>query len=249
MEKPDRQTPLVSLADSQPLSDLNTADEVVGDLERPGSGAKNAEISDLLTRRLITAARRGSFFWVQNLQQRGADPYRQSNGITAIQAAACAGHHAVLRRLSTNLDTLLLEVARTDRVETATLLLDQGADIYYADAMKQTALFLAAAEGDKLMVDLLLRRGADRRHEDRQGRTPSAMARELRRYDIAKMIDKFRLVQPRRRASTGRRRILRRIASCLDLEASASDDADLSSASKHPQRDSVAHEFSLLDVP
>lgn len=216
MEKPSRR---FSVCRQTPPSELMELHEN-GDSERSASPTRNEQVGDLLTRRLIKAASRGSPFWVQYLKQNGADPRRQIDGITAIQAAIRGGNQTVMRRLSTNPDTLLLEVAKTSHVHMATLLLDQGADIHYADGMKQTALFFAAAEGNESMVRLLLRRGADRRHKDRQGRTPNMLARELRRCDIARLIENHRLIPSSSRILAGGQRSLRRMASCVDLELS-----------------------------
>jgi uncharacterized protein len=134
---------------------------------------------------LAAAAFKGNDRIVEQLIRRGADPdVADKTGKSAVTYAAARGFTEVVRRLldagvdpkhayGNDLTALMWTAGHEDGVnsraalETIELLLDRGAAIDAADNRGQTALMIAAELGHVPVVEVLLRRGADRSKTDK----------------------------------------------------------------------------------
>ena len=82
----------------------------------------------------------------------------------------------------------LLLAAREDRAETVIELVTRGADPDTCDQSGTTMLMLAAANGDELLVDFLLRMRANYRIHNRYGETAVALGALRGHVDIVKRL-------------------------------------------------------------
>ena len=80
-------------------------------------------------------------------------------------------------------------IAQGRQIETARLLIGQGADVNAAQAGGYTPLHQAAAAGDREMTLLLLKAGADTRKLCDQGKTPGTYARERGHAEVAALLE------------------------------------------------------------
>uniref|UniRef100_A0A0D6R1J6 non-specific serine/threonine protein kinase n=1 Tax=Araucaria cunninghamii TaxID=56994 RepID=A0A0D6R1J6_ARACU len=83
----------------------------------------------------------------------------------------------------------LLYLANKGDVGGIEALLDTGVDVNTADFDSRTALHVAACEGRKDVVALLLRRGADVNCKDRWGSTPLADAIHYKNHEVCKLLE------------------------------------------------------------
>lgn len=90
----------------------------------------------------------------------------------------------------------LLYLANGGDVAAIEAFLDSGADVNSADFDRRTALHVAACEGRKDVVALLLSRGANVNHQDRWGSTPLADAIHYKNYDVCKLLEENGAVLP-----------------------------------------------------
>jgi len=130
------------------------------------------------------AATAGNTAICQMLLDYGADLYTNCSGGTVMHHAARAGHDSVVQLLldsGVHVDaterfepTPFLCAALCQRISTALLLLDSGADIEarHKSADGGTALHIFAASGNSSMISLLLALGANIEARDSRGRTP-----------------------------------------------------------------------------
>ncbi|KAK9800027.1 hypothetical protein SCARD494_01820 [Seiridium cardinale] len=146
---------------------------------------------------LFWAADRGYEDAVQLLISHGADVnfFEPNHGRTPLLAAIANGHEAVARHLiqsgarvdtgDTSRETPLIVAARDGHVSLVSLLLGAGVDV---DAKEghgdRTALSLAAANGHRDIVELLLQNNATPRLADCTGRKPLAWAIEQGHNEI-----------------------------------------------------------------
>ena len=107
------------------------------------------------------AARDANLEMMRLLLDAGADPHLpNASGVTPLMIASGLGGYDARRPP----DDLV--------VETATLLLERGADAAATDRSGQTALHGAASMWEDEVIQLLVDHGADVNAEDRRGRTP-----------------------------------------------------------------------------
>eukprot|EP01018_Ginkgo_biloba_P023632 Gb_25570 [translate_table: standard] len=83
----------------------------------------------------------------------------------------------------------LLYLANKGDVAGIETLLDSGVNVNSADYDRRTALHVAACEGCKEVVSLLLRRGANVDCKDRWGSTPLADAVHYKNHDVCKLLE------------------------------------------------------------
>lgn len=87
----------------------------------------------------------------------------------------------------------LMWVGKHGAIESIRFLVDNGADVNYADRNGETPLMVAAWLGRNDAVRSLLLRGADYTAKDNKGRTAAAWALEHNHPETAQVIEKFRL--------------------------------------------------------
>lgn len=144
---------------------------------------------------LAAAAFRGNTRIVDLLLSHGSDPnVVDATGKAPIAYAAALGYTAVVQRLlsagvdpnrsyGNNLTALMWAAGHDDGAgvldieRTVALLLDRGALIDAADNRGRTALMIAADLGHAPVVELLMRRGADRAIKDKTGNTAFDLAK------------------------------------------------------------------------
>jgi hypothetical protein len=80
-------------------------------------------------------------------------------------------------------------MALSKNIETASLLLDRGADPNAVQAGGFTPIYSAVAANRKDLVELLLDRGADLHHRSDQGKTPADFARDRGHAELAAWLE------------------------------------------------------------
>ena len=133
---------------------------------------------------LFIAALRGNIELAQFLIEKGADVNMQDEyGFTAMYDAACNGHSDVVKMLldggaRPDLGPCPIDQATMyGHVKVMQLLLDSGVKINQRiPGSGMTLLHIAAVEGQKDAVKLLLERGADHSMPDRSGLTALNLA-------------------------------------------------------------------------
>lgn len=158
------------------------------------------------------AAQHGNSDAMRALLEHGAEiDARDKNETTALHFAARDGRLSAMRLLLThgadvdarcNDETALYQTAKnseeaTKKLEVAEILLEHKADVGAKTAQGSwTALHIAARDGDKGMVELLLKNLkvksvlAELAGESQEAKTPEKWAAKNRHYDIALLIDK-----------------------------------------------------------
>ncbi|KAL1847119.1 hypothetical protein VTK73DRAFT_10420 [Phialemonium thermophilum] len=124
---------------------------------------------------------------------------RDNNGNLPFHYAIKGGHHAVAR--------LLLEhggKGLVDELANQELHVIAGTEIIFSH---QTALHFAVEEGNEEMVQLLLAHGANSTIEDRSGRTPIDIARDLRYTTILDLLKQASDTKHKRSKCAKRRRV------------------------------------------
>ncbi|MEM6909999.1 MAG: ankyrin repeat domain-containing protein [Verrucomicrobiota bacterium] len=101
-----------------------------------------------------------------------------------LKAGANVAHRDAARRTS------LMYACTGDNMDTIRLLLRHGAEVNAVDGEEQfSPLMYAAAEGLASVVSLLLEKGADPEHRDRDGDTAADFARRAGHLAVAKLIE------------------------------------------------------------
>lgn len=131
---------------------------------------------------------------------------RDAAGQAALMYAASAGnvgcarllldHGANIEVKGSDGNTPLIDAAFDTRIgdSAATLkaLLEAGAKIEARNGAGQTALIVLGWSGNTDCVRLLLERGADRNAKDRQGKTALDYARENKRLEVVRLLERVR---------------------------------------------------------
>ena len=151
---------------------------------------------------LLCAASNDDSSSVNELIRGGASlDLEDENGDTPLVVASCKGcvstvrclldHGASIHHTSYEGSTSLHFAAWNDHIEIVGLLLSKGAgvDTRMRDGSNKTALHLAAIQGHKRTVQLLLDNGADKTLKDRSNFTPSKLAKEKGHASVGKMLD------------------------------------------------------------
>jgi ankyrin repeat protein len=89
---------------------------------------------------------------------------------------------------------LHVAVAGSD-VDSAIVLLQNGADVLIANAIGNTALHMAAGLDDTFLLELLISFGADRAAKNAKGDTPEAIARRAKRKKAVDILRGKRVVR------------------------------------------------------
>lgn len=157
-------------------------------------------MSDLLDRKLVSAAWGGNYIKVRELLEAGAGINGAANGQTALQAAVRQGHDAVadfLIEKGANVNetaphgkTLLMEMVERGNLSMVRLLLSANhVDLNRTDPRYgNTALMKAVISGDADIVRRLVNGGADVTIANKAGMTPMEWARRWGREEILKYI-------------------------------------------------------------
>ncbi len=157
------------------LSELDIFESAaVGDLNRLGSLLRQDAV------------------WAYQVSADGWGPLHLAAAFGGPEAAALLLEHgAHLHQFSRNpmrSQPLHACVALSQNLQTARLLIDQGADVNAAQAGGYTPLHQAAAAGRRELVLLLLEAGADSSKLCDQGKTPADYARERRHEEIVEIL-------------------------------------------------------------
>jgi hypothetical protein len=141
-------------------------------------------MSELLERKLISAAWGGNYSIIRQLLEKGARINAESNGQTALQAAMRQGHEAIadflieqgadVNVLGLEGKSLLMEMVERGNLGMARLLIGSGrVDLNRKESRYgNTALMKAVIAGDIDMVRMLIRAGADVNVKNNMGQTP-----------------------------------------------------------------------------
>ena len=131
-------------------------------------GADIHAVDALGTTPLMLAARRGEIDTVMFLVGRGAlVNSMDKRGYTAFALAACRGHAHIMAYLKSrganpNAVAPVLDAIREGRLQTLTLLVENGCSLDLRDRAGNTPLIVAAAHGHVDMTQYLVARGSDR---------------------------------------------------------------------------------------
>ena len=151
---------------------------------------------------LLEAAYYGQKDVVQLLLDRGADPNKEdAYGWTPLSETQRCGPDVVQLLLDRGADpkktglcglTPLHEAVINNQKDVVKMLLNAGAEVDTADAFGRTPLYCAlecmAMYGNKEVVLLLLRKGADHNKPCKDGVSPLRMAEKRGHYDIVQML-------------------------------------------------------------
>ena len=150
------------------------------------SGART-DITDIRGRTVLhDASREGSIEVVQLFLDQGVPiNHRDDTGQTPLFDAVASKHPALVELLlkagartdiADNQGKTLLHHAAYEKKEVVCVFLDRDVEVNFQDYKGQTALFVAAEEGNTGVVKLLLERGARTDLKDKEGRTPYSIA-------------------------------------------------------------------------
>lgn len=125
---------------------------------------------------LPLACKLGNLEIVKLLLEAGADINKRGRGgETALHAALCPDREK-----------------NVGRFNLVALLLNAGADPKVAYVGADSALHYAVRVGNRDIVALLLRHGANMRHPGEKGETPLGLAAKLKRLDLVDFMENFR---------------------------------------------------------